>query len=281
MQKIIIFIVGAVLFSCSFYTPVRAATLFFESSKESGALKVGVYIDTEGELVNAVGATIAFPSDKLLLKMIQDGNSIVNLWVEKPALIEKNVRLAGITPGGYRGSRGLITTLVFAEIGSGQATIKATDIQLLRNDGQGSTVESRNKQLTVTVASTSYMFSIDDVTPPELFTPIVYEDMLEKKWFISFLTQDKGTGVDHYEVAEANNATLVWKRATSPFEIAGKNQSWFVKAVDKNGNEQIVRYPLIEPKVAWSKVVFYGILALACLYLCFKVGKYIFRSRKQ
>jgi len=61
-----------------------------------------------------------------------------------------------------------------------------------------------------------------------------------------FGTQDKGSGIDHYEVAESDNpfvneANLVWRRAESPELLQDQSgrSTVYVKAVDRDGNVRI------------------------------------------
>ena len=64
-------------------------------------------------------------------------------------------------------------------------------------------------------------------------------NIFDGKYFLVFATQDKGSGIDHYEVSEDNGASFI--PAVSPYLL--KNQSLdtkiIVKAFDKKGNEKI------------------------------------------
>ena len=73
------------------------------------------------------------------------------------------------------------------------------------------------------------------------------ESISDDKWFIVFATQDKASGVDHYEVKESRQKILTffsrWRAAESPHVLKDQElRSYiFVKAVDKTGNERIVK----------------------------------------
>ncbi|MBU1877154.1 MAG: cohesin domain-containing protein [Patescibacteria group bacterium] len=79
-----------------------------------------------------------------------------------------------------------------------------------------------------------------DVTPPEEFTLEIGQELtiFEGKYFLSFATIDKISGIDHYEVRDGKGD---WKIAESPYLL--KDQSLkskiLVRAVDKAGNEKI------------------------------------------
>jgi len=61
---------------------------------------------------------------------------------------------------------------------------------------------------------------------PESFTPFVEQSpvLFDGKAVLVFVTQDKLSGIDHYEVAEAKPAflgdgDLVWENAVSPYVL--------------------------------------------------------------
>ncbi|MEK7376550.1 MAG: hypothetical protein AABZ57_05260, partial [Candidatus Margulisiibacteriota bacterium] len=69
---------------------VQAAEMFFVAPNPKPAVgdlfKVDFFINTTDESINAIAGKVIFPADLLEFKEIRDGNSIVNLWVDKPAL---------------------------------------------------------------------------------------------------------------------------------------------------------------------------------------------------
>ena len=113
MKKILI------LFSIFYFlfSPVAlGAELYFGAhSKEVGVEKnfeIGVFVNTEGELVNAIEGEVIFPPDLEFVE-IRDGNSILNLWIKRPQLKEAGqVSFAGVIPGGYFGGRGYLFSLI-------------------------------------------------------------------------------------------------------------------------------------------------------------------------
>jgi hypothetical protein len=171
---------------------------------------------------------------------------------------------SGIVPGGYNDSQGLIFSITFLAKKEGSGTIEFNGVKALRNDGKGTEVP-----LTIS----NFQFSIsnlpagepvpqevttpktEDRNPPEEFTPQVAADpaIFEGKWFLVFATQDKGSGIDHYEVLESRNQKIEnrnWRTVESPYLLKDQKLKSFiyVKAVDKAGNERIAtlapRYPL-------------------------------------
>src|SRR3989338_10476834 len=121
--------------------PVLAAEIFFEQEIGPGLpedqFKMGIFLETE-ELLNAIEGKISFPTDLLKLKTVEDGNSIVNLWLERPAASETGeIAFSGITPGGYQCKKGLIFSMTFLVKQKGAGLFEIHGARVLRNDGEG------------------------------------------------------------------------------------------------------------------------------------------------
>jgi len=91
-----------------------------------------------------------------------------------------------------------------------------------------------------------------DTIPPEEFEPQIGQDptMYDGKYFLSFIAQDKTSGVDHYEVTEVPwfsfKKTKEGKVVQSPYLLEDQRLRKVikVKAVDKAGNERIAEIRL-------------------------------------
>jgi len=297
--KTIILLIIFVLF---FAMPVFAAETFFDAKtqeiKVNQLFEVGVFINTEEESINAIEGKITFPQDLLEIKKINDGNSIINFWidpvkncvsngVEKP----NEICFSGITPGGYNDSRGLIFSITFLAKKEGSGAIEFNGVKALRNDGKGT-------EAPLTISNFQFLISnlpagepvpqvatpkTEDRNPPEEFTPQIAADpvIFEGKWFLVFTSQDKGSGIDHYEVLESRNQKIEnrnWKTAESPYLLKDQKLKSFiyVKAVDKAGNERIAtlppRYPLkwYEQPLIWVIIILGIVIAL---YILRKIWK--------
>jgi len=92
----------------------------------------------------------------------------------------------------------------------------------------------------------TYRFMID-TTLPEEFKPEIGRDptIFEGKYFLSFATTDKTSGVDYYEVKEGKRD---FKKVKSPYLLEDQSlkSKIVVKAIDKAGNEKIAQ--IIPPK---------------------------------
>lgn len=272
----LLFVLSVILTSLLLIPNVRAAEMFFVSSNQKPAVgelfKADLFINTEKENINAMAGKVIFSSDLLELKEISDGNSIVNLWVDRP-MVETPVSFSGITPGGYNGPNGLLFSLIFRVLKSGPASIKVIEEQALLNDGKGTEAKlSASAFILQTVASDGEPadYSITDKTPPESFVPEITQDknIEDDKWFAVFVTQDKESGIDHYEVQEntKNKPGDNWQIAVSPYVLQDQTlQSYvYVKAVDKAGNTTLA---VVNPKNAspYKKFLIYGIILVAII----------------
>jgi hypothetical protein len=223
--------------------------------------QVNVILNTEGEQINAIEGKIIFPRDLLELKKINDGNSIINFWIEKPkSAPEGQIVFSGIVPGGYNDNQGLILSIKFLAKKEGSGLIEIQNAKTLLNDGKGTEAKlkisnfqfSISKEVLTTQPSVP---EIKDLEPPENFKPEIASDptIFNGKWFLVFATQDKGSGIDHYEVLESRNQKIEnrnWRTVESPYLLKDQKLKSFiyVKAIDKAGNERIAtltpRYPL-------------------------------------
>ncbi|MFA5831310.1 MAG: hypothetical protein WC878_05770 [Candidatus Paceibacterota bacterium] len=241
-----------------FFAPsVFGAQVSFVSEKSSFAQNeeflISVFLDTEGETLNAFEGKISFPVDLLEEKEIRSGDSLINFWIEKPSSLTDGkggksgeIIFSGITPGGFLGTKGILVSVVFRAKQKGDGIIRGEGLRILKNDGLGTKAEVKTSPFSFSVSeenlvTPSIIPPIKDTEPPENFVPIIVNDpnVFEGKYFVVFLAQDKGSGIDRYEVREGESGSF--SPAESPHLL--KNQSLdakiFVKAVDKAGNEKI------------------------------------------
>ncbi len=75
--------------------PVSAAELFFGTHSKDISLgskfEVGVFINTQNELINAIEGQIIFPPDSLEFQGFYTGNSLLTFWIQQPVLTSKGV----------------------------------------------------------------------------------------------------------------------------------------------------------------------------------------------
>jgi hypothetical protein len=266
--------------------PAFAAETFFgtktQEMKAGQSFEVGVFINTDKEEINAIEGEIIFPQNLLEIKKINDGNSIINFWIEKPkSTSEGQIAFSGIIPGGYNDSRGLIFSITFLAKKEGSGAIEFNGVKALRNDGKGT-------EAPLTISNFQFLISnlpagepvpqvttpkTEDRNPPEEFTPQIAADpaIFEGKWFLVFATQDKGSGIDHYEVCEGKSKCIA---AESPYLLQNQDldEEIIVKAVDKSGNERVATIPARFARPWYKDYAILAILIIAVLvYLIWKI----------
>jgi hypothetical protein len=219
--------------------------------KGGAELRLNLFLNTEGQNINTVSAKLSYLTDRLRLKPINDSNSIVSLWVERPEEKQSGIiTFAGIIPSGYSGSHGIILQLVF-EVEpvpkSQELAIILSDPEVYLNDGKG-TQDAVNQSVfkfsVVPGEVDPVSSSKKDTELPDLFTAQISRDpnLFSNKWFVVFATQDKGSGIKHYEVKEGKNDFEI---ATSPYQLRDQSldQDIIIRAVDKAGNAREVLIP--------------------------------------
>jgi hypothetical protein len=106
--------------------------------------EVPIYIDTEWNNINAVNVKLNFDPSKLTIIKSSGGTSIFGIWVEPPSYDNKNgtASFVGLIPNGIVTSSGLVSTITFKAIATGETRVNLTDYSSANlNDGLGSNVK--------------------------------------------------------------------------------------------------------------------------------------------
>jgi hypothetical protein len=271
---------------------VKAAQFFIAPPEIYGnqEIEVVVGLDTENQTINTVELRLGFSPDDFLIKNVSNGNSIISFWIEEPKFSNEKgeISFAGIIPGGYFGRGGdlIKVGLVAKKIGTAIFNIKSTKVLL--NDGQGTETEVLAADLKLNVVETPPLtgetpLKIKDTEPPESFTPQIIQDpnIFGGKYSLVFATQDKKSGIDHYEVKESalgifglQFGKAKWTVGVSPYLLIDQNlkSRVYVKAVDRAGNERIAVLP--PQKLAWYEN--YSLWVIIILLIIFLL---VFRRR--
>lgn len=272
MNKII-FLLLLCLCSSLFNAPLaQASTLRVESKSDilqtEDTFTAQVFLDTQGEQINAVEATIGFSQDIFELVEILDGSSDITFWAKKPEAHDGNqISFSGIIPGGVKGRDVELLQLQFKVKKEGVGKVFFENVQTLINDGLGTPSEVSTApfainilgQAQVTPVVTQYV----DTEPPEQFAPVITSDpdIFDGNKMLIFATEDKGSGVDFYEVKEGEFGG--YEKATSPYELKDQTvtQKIFIRAVDFEGNEFVATlFPQNPP--AWYQLSIVKTIAL-------------------
>ncbi len=208
--------------------------------------------------VNAYSGAVTY-SAALKPIAVVDANSIITAWVTHPsvATTAPAIAFAGITPGGFSGDKGILFSVIFRANEPGPATISVNQLQVLRNDGLGTNEPTVTVPLTFVIASTSVGSYAEpgDTVPPEPFTVyLAFEPQGQgTEAYIEFSAVDKGSGVDHYQVAETRAPPfllwlfpLAWENISgAPYVLTDQHltSAVYVRAVDRAGNIRLSVLP--------------------------------------
>ena len=301
-----------------------SATLYLEPKEETHKLgdhfAVKIRIDPEGECINTIAVDLSFPKNILLVEGINLGDSIINIWVEKPSSLdikkineEGKIYFAGGIPGGFCGRipgdpgstnivaeiRFLIPSMIVGEVQEQEAEIKLLETsQVFLNDGRGTqaTMNLKSSKIKITPERGGEINEwrqklLEDTIPPESFEIQIQKDpaIFDGKYFIIFQTTDKETGVDYYMVKEGERE---WRVAKNPYLLENQNldEEIKVKAVDRAGNETIATYypkfkktekpNLTKKTINREKIIIISALVSLILILIFTLIFFIKKRRK-
>ncbi|MEA1963464.1 MAG: hypothetical protein U9M94_04500 [Patescibacteria group bacterium] len=194
---------------------------------------VDVLIDDVEACVNTMSVTLNFPNDYLSMVDFIEGESLINLWLEKPgqkeiteANADGSITFIGGVPGGYcghipgdPGKSNLLARLIFAIPGFVISDVKRDEAQIdfldstkvLLNDGFGTEDSLKTSGIKIKVLSSPVLKSGEwknqiknDKIKPEPFIIELRRDkgIFENQYYINFYTSDKQSGIDRYEVLE-------------------------------------------------------------------------------
>ena len=242
-------------------TSVSAATVLLQATPtEVGVgdtMRITVLL-TSPITTNAFSGTLVYPAATMEPLAVNDCSSIISIWITRPAVVnaETPIAFAGITPGGFSGTNGILFSALFRTKAVGVAKISLENIEVLRNDGIGGSEPTTSQSLTFSVGSISsggYAEPIDE-NPPEPFTAHIGFDsqLFDGQSYLVFSTADKISGIDYYAVAESRIPSflfslfpLSWNKTESPYILSDQNRTntVYIKAVDRAGNERLSVYP--------------------------------------
>jgi hypothetical protein len=284
-------------------------------------MAIDLRIDTdEGECINTIDGVIHY-DESVRAVDVSRGESILSVWLEEPIIDEENreIRFAGGIPGGYCGRiagdpklTNVVITILFRSpgfsIGGEKTPVANIELdsasQVLLHDGFGTPAPLRFQNALLTLLNTPGTAQSDawrdellnDKEPPSDFsiTLTTDETAFGGRYFIVFNSLDKQSGIDHYEVFEEpfsefwsfkwGRADTPWQSVESPYVLKDQslNSTIWVKALDKAGNERIVKLVPNEAKKGISQATRLTMtLAGAAVILFAALAVYFLRRRNQ
>ena len=274
------------LVSIFFPTLVRASDFFFDSASKSinqgDTFIVELKLSTPDNFINAVEGYLSFDNNKLEIKEVSVGGSIFNLWAKPVAYSNETgkVSFVGGVAGGFQGKDAEILKIIFFAKKEGAADLSFNQNSLLfLNDGEGTKVAFGSRPFTLSILKRPanvlpkdewQPFLEEDKNPPEPFEINIGSNpsMFGGKYFVSFFTTDKESGVDHYEIREGDGILI---KTESPYLLKDQDLRSVitVKTVDKAGNERIVELAPTYPSKPFYKTIGFigGVIILGIIVL--------------
>ena len=286
MRHVLIRTIFLAFFICVSSSTAEAASLYidppFSELNRGDAVELSVRLDVDeqaGECVNAVDAVLTY-SESIVPVDVSLGDSIFSMWVEQPTINkqDRTISFAGGMPNGYCGRvtgdprlTNNLVKLIFrspgfsiggGDIDNSSAKVEFTDeTTAYLNDGFGTQVVPQTYGASMKLSKNAGAGIVNpwqeevnsDIIPPEEFSIFLRKGQLEfsGKYYISFNTTDKQTGVDEYQIMEEpveQFGSFTWGRADAPWITARSpyilndqslNSIIRVRAIDKAGNEYV------------------------------------------
>ena len=255
---------------------------------------VVVGLAVEDESVNALEGTLTYDPARLELVQVNTSRSAINLWIKDPSqalsVTPGRIEFSGVTPGGIgevlippSDGYPALTAFVprFKALASGDARIAIDTPGMYRNDGEGTAIVADSVPVFVSIAERGTGASpldTSDTLAPFAFSLTISQDenAFDGKRFVSFVTADKESGIDYYEVSENGGAFV---RATSPYVLEDQDGNVLVqvRAVDHAGNVQEA-----STRIGLAPMVIIGWCILALVTLCGLIAAFyrrVWRSR--
>lgn len=266
--------------------------------------QVDLVLDSEGQTLNAVQGTVHFNQQDLILKDIYYGDTLVVFWVDKPAIKNNSISFSGIIPGGYLGIDGKILSLIFYSQTQliSSSKIDLDDVEVLLNDGKGTSVSTKINSLNLVFSSevnntSTILENLHDEFSPEPFALEIIKnpEIYDNKYFVVFDTQDKNSGLERYEILETKTAIYdketstwlppeitTWTIASSPYVLEDQslNSFIFVRAIDKASNVRL-SYFAPENVKTWYNYKYLITYVVGGLLLVSTIGFFYVKYKKK
>lgn len=290
MNKYLFYFVCSI-FAFSLPVFVSAATLSLHAQPpvigKGDTVEVTFTVDSDAS-VNTFSGTLLYPTDILVPIAVNDGSSIVGVWLTRPLVVDGvPFTFVGFTPGGFSGRNGKLFSIVFKAMNAGPVKISLADVAVLRNDGVGTKEVTVAQPLSLVIAQKAIGGFTEpaDTFPPEPFSVYLGEDtqLFNGEKYLVFATVDKSSGMDFYEVAEKRFPLfpLVWQKTDSPYRIQNQylTSDVYLKAVDRVGNERVTVFHRQHILRSYEWGIFGMLLVVLCIVYMYMRGRARFSSR--
>ncbi len=244
---------------------------------------IDVMLDPEGIRVNGIEGSLSYSPEYFSLVRIEDGQSVIPMWITKPQSKEGTISFVGMIPNGFAGiidpfktgvqSPGLVFRVVLESKKSGTGAISLSQSIVTRNDGVGTeekiTGFSRAIHISSSVNKTEYQRPED--TTPELYAYITSDPALYDDAFVLiFDARDSGSGIKEVRVKEGSRD---WKTVESPYllEDQSRRSTIFVEAINQNDIHTRVTLDALP-------LPLFSVYTISILILCFLICVFVWKK---
>jgi hypothetical protein len=228
----------------AFFLPVAAGAATVSLRIGSGThavlepVPIAVYLDTDGESVNAANVVIGFNAASGSASAPSNAGSKFNVWVTAPRVAGETVRFEGAATVPFTGS-GKVGEFVITPTREGKLILSvSSETVAYKADGLGTplVVSPHTAVIDVgaaPVALPAPVIAPADLTPPEDVILDVGKDA-DGGWVAAFTASDKDSGYDRAEISIDGGT---FRPAQSPYRL-GKTSPGIVtlRVYDRAGN---------------------------------------------
>jgi len=283
-------IIALFIFALCLFINNKADASFISIKPSSDSLSkdeqfyIDVNLNTEGKTINGIEGSISFSSDNISFVRAEEGNSIVNLWIDKPALSDGVIKFSGIIPNGFSGVidpfnpdnklPGLIIRLIFETKKEGDCNIAISKAITTLNDGLGTVDNITPSSIKISIQNTSnpYIYKTPNDTAPELSASVIRDPNIENnKYVLIFDAKDKQTGIKEVLIKEGSRP---WKKIESPYllEDQSRHSIITVQATNYSGSSIAINIDALPYKlISFTNII---ILIFILAGLLFIIKKY-------
>lgn len=250
---------------------------------------VTIRLNTEGKTINTLEGLVGVysPSGPVYIHELSVAGSDFSLWPNKPSLAankeSSSISFTGGVPGGINKQDALIFTIALTAEDPGELYVVPVSLTGYLNDGKGSPMLVNGNQLKMYVTKADrppydeWKEVVEkDTEPPLPFIISFGQDssVFDNKKFISFMTTDSGSGIDHYDVIEGDRKP-VRSGTTYVLQDQEVEQKITVIAYDKAGNSQSATFvPASQNVTLFAKILVVGIILVLLIALILFIRKW-------
>ena len=265
----------------------QASFSVISPSKDSNSIKeqfyIDVFVDPAGESINGIDGSIYF-DNKISFVRAEEGNSMINMWIEKPYLQDDGViKFSGIIPNGFDGlinpfnpnikNPGLLMRIIFEGINSGNSSIKISPLNITLNDGKGTLTKTEevSKEINILDSVNQYTYKNDTHSEPEIDYKIIKDpNIFSGKYTLIFQASDKGSGIDNVSIKEGRRD---WQKIESPYLLKDqyRHSKIVLQATNFYGSTVVIN---IDPMpYDWMDTIYVVVVILSIILIIFLVYK--------